>query len=48
MVDFALGNGYTIVRKAAGRRENMSQILIEVLKKYVEDVHKIYGEKLQR
>ena len=25
----------------------MSQILIEVLKKYVEDVHKIYGEKLR-
>ena len=25
----------------------MSQILKEVLKKYVEDVHKIYGEKLR-
>lgn len=25
----------------------MSQILNEILKKYVEDVHKIYGEKLK-
>ena len=42
-----LRNGYTITRKGSRRGENMPQALNEMLKRYVEDVHKIYGEKLR-
>ena len=47
-VDFTLRNGYTIGRKwQKGGSECMPQILSEILKRYVEDVHRIYGEKLK-
>lgn len=46
-LDFNYGNGYTDKKIIEGRGITMPQGLEEILKKYVDEIHRLYGRKLK-